>query len=68
MGEDALDHVRDLVVDDRALRDRLLSARDERAFVAELIEIARERGIELSHDAVDAGLSAARRRRRERWV
>jgi post-segregation antitoxin (ccd killing protein) len=68
MSNDVLDDVRTLVVDDPALRDRLLSVPNERSFVAELIELARERGIELSAQAIESGLREARRRRLERWV
>jgi hypothetical protein len=68
MGEDALDDLRRFVVDDRLLRDRLLSAPDRHAFVAEVISVAQERGIDLSTDDVVEGLRAARRRRQERWV
>jgi hypothetical protein len=68
MGEDALDALRRCVVDDRLLRGRLLAAPDRPAFVAEVTEVARERGIELSDDGVLEGLRAARRWRQERWV
>jgi post-segregation antitoxin (ccd killing protein) len=68
MGVDALEHLRGLVIDDTAARVRLLAAPDREAFVAEVVEVARERGIELSAAQVVAGLDAARRRHRERWV
>jgi hypothetical protein len=68
MGEHALEELRRLVVDDRHLRDRLLSAPDFDAFVLEVIEVARAREIELTAAEVVAGLNDARRLRLERWV
>jgi hypothetical protein len=68
MGVDVLEHLRRLVVDDRSARDRLLLVRDRQAFVAEVVNVARERGIELSPDQVLDGLAEARRRQQERWV
>jgi hypothetical protein len=68
MGEDALDELRGLVVDDRQLRDRLLSVSDRDAFVLEVVAVARACAIELSPAQVVEGLHAARRRRWERWV
>jgi EAL domain-containing protein (putative c-di-GMP-specific phosphodiesterase class I) len=68
MGEDALDDVRRIVVDDRQLRDRLLGAPDRRAFIAEVVDVARERGIELTAEEVAGGLRSARLHRQERWV
>lgn len=68
MAEDPLADLRRIVVDDRLLRDRLLSAPDRQAFIVGVIEIAQERGLDVSADQVVAGLRAARLRRRERWV
>ncbi|MDQ6777389.1 MAG: hypothetical protein M3071_14485 [Actinomycetota bacterium] len=68
MGEDALDDLRRLVVDDRRLRDRLLSVSDRDAFVLEVIEVARACAIEVSAAEVVDALEDARRRRLERWV
>jgi hypothetical protein len=66
-GADALDELRRLVIDDRRLCDRLLRLSGD-AFVAEVIAVARETGIEVSAHDVEAGLGAARRARLERWV
>jgi hypothetical protein len=68
MGERALDELRRLVVDDRHLRDRLLSAPDHDAFVREVIEVARAFEIGLTAGEVVEGLNDARRGRLERWV
>ncbi len=68
MGDDALDDLRKLVVDDPTLRDRLLSAPDRTSFTDRVVEMAREHGIDLSADDVVAGLGAARRQSWERWV
>jgi hypothetical protein len=68
MGEDALADLRRIVVDDRVLCQRLLSAPDRQAFIAGVIEIAHERGLDVSEDQVVEGLRVARLRRREQWV
>ena len=68
MDDDALAELRRLVVDDRGLRERLLAMSGRREFVDEVIDVARERGIELSADEVSDGLRAARRRHRRQWV
>lgn len=68
MADDTLDQIRRLVVDDPSYRRRMLSAADLPAFIAAVIEVARECGIALSAEDVTDGLSAARRRHLERWV
>jgi EAL domain-containing protein (putative c-di-GMP-specific phosphodiesterase class I) len=68
MGEAGLDELRRVVVDDPVLRNRLLRATDRQAFIAAVLEVAHERGIEVAADDVTAGLDDARRRRLERWV
>jgi hypothetical protein len=68
MGEEPLEELRRLVVDDARLRDRLLSVTDRDAFVLEVIEVGRACGIEVSPVEVIEGLRGARRRRSERWV
>jgi hypothetical protein len=68
MGDDALDEVRRLVVDDPALRTLLLSAPDRQSFIDQVVGLARRNGIALSPEEVAAGLSAARQHRRQRWV
>jgi hypothetical protein len=45
-----------------------VSTSDRGAFITEVIDVAQERGIELSAEQVVEGLRAARRRRLERWV
>jgi hypothetical protein len=68
MGEAGLDALRRMVVDDRLLRGRLLGHADRPSFIAEVVVLASERGIELTAEDVGNGLDQARRRRRERWV
>lgn len=68
MAETALDQLRRAVVDDPRLRERLLAAPSGEAFVAEVVDVARAHGIELSAAAVTEGLAAERRERRARWV
>jgi hypothetical protein len=68
MGEDPLADLRRVVIDDGRLRDRLLSAPDGQAFIADVVEIARESGLDVSADQVADGLRDARRDRREQWV
>jgi hypothetical protein len=68
MGNDALDDLRRLVVDDPALRALLLSAPDRQSFIDQVVGVARRNGIDLSSDEVAAGLRAARQQRHQRWV
>jgi hypothetical protein len=68
MVDDPLEALRRLVIDDRSLRERLLPLCDRDEFTAELVALARERGIELSSEQVMEGLGAAHRARLERWV
>ena len=56
MAEDPLADLRRIVVDDRLLRDRLLSAPDRQAFILGVIEIAQQRGLDVSADQVIARL------------
>jgi Nif11 domain len=65
---DRLDELRQLVIDDPGLRDRLLAAPDREAFVADVVAVADEQGIDLTADEVHAGLQAEQRRRFEQWV
>jgi hypothetical protein len=46
----------------------LLPVADREAFVAEVVEVAREHAIELSPDDVLEGLREASRRRLQRWM
>jgi Nif11 domain len=68
MGPSDLDALRVRVVDDPALRNKLLAVPERRAFVAEVIDIARTEGISLSADDVEEALRAAIREHREHWV
>lgn len=68
MAENALEQLRRAVVDDRRLCERLLAAPTGEAFIAEVVELADARGIELTPAAVADGLAAARRDRWARWV
>jgi hypothetical protein len=66
MGEDALEALRCIVVDDPSLRARLLAAPNREAFVADVVEVGREHGVRLSAEIVLDGLHAARKQ--QRWV
>jgi len=68
MSVDRLDDIRRLVIDDRRLRDRLLAAPDRKAFIADVVAIAHEEGIDLAPDDVLAALRTEQRRRFEQWV
>lgn len=68
MVEDPLEALRRLVVDDGWLRARLLPLRDSDVFAAEVVDVARERGIDLASEQVVEGLRAARRAHLERWL
>jgi hypothetical protein len=68
MDLEALDCLREAVVDDDHLRSQLLSARDRVGFIAKVVEIAQSRGFELSADEVSEALRDERRQRYERWV
>ena len=68
MPGDALEALRDLVVDDPILRRRLLDAPGRPEFAATVVAIARERGLDLDGDEVLGALRAERRRQSQRWV
>jgi hypothetical protein len=68
MADDALDELRRLVVDDRARMSLLLGAPDRPTFIARVMGLASELGLELSAAAVEEGLRDARRRHRAEWV
>jgi hypothetical protein len=68
MGNDPLDDLRELVIDDPSLRNRLLSAPDRTSFINGVVEMAGELGIDLSADVVVASLGAAQAQSWERWV
>jgi hypothetical protein len=68
MASEPLEQLRRLVVDDPAVRRRLLPLTDRQSFVDGVLAVARENGIGLTADDIEAGLAAARRRRHARWV
>lgn len=68
MGGDGLARLRELVLGDPALQDRLLAVPDRPAFVAAVVELAAERGLHVDGPQVEAALVAARRSWLERWV
>jgi len=57
-----------MVVNEAALRDDLLQARDLPALLARVVTLARERGIELSEEELQAVVNANRRSWLERWT
>jgi hypothetical protein len=57
-----------MVVNDAQLRDELLKAPDLPALFTRSTELARERGIELSNDELQALVNANRRSWLERWT
>jgi hypothetical protein len=60
--------LRELVVRDAALRQRLLAHRDRAGFAKAVVEIASEAGLTISPEEVDEAVIAAWRRWQERWV
>lgn len=68
MGGDGLAALRELVLADPALHDRLLAVPDRPAFVAAVVAVAAERGLAVEGADVEAALVAARRSWLERWV
>jgi hypothetical protein len=57
-----------MVLNDAGLRDELLKAPDLPALFARTIALARERGIELSEEELQAVVNANRRSWLERWT
>ena len=57
-----------MVLNDAGLRDELLQAPDLPALFARTIALARERGIELSEEELQAVVNANRRSWLERWT
>jgi len=57
-----------MVLNDAALRDELLKAPDLPALFARVLELARERGIGLSEEELQAVVNANRRSWLERWT
>ena len=60
--------LRHLVATDSELRDRLLAVSDRDAFVTAVVNVAAERGLQVTADDVADALGSARRRWLERWV
>lgn len=57
-----------MVLNDAGLRDELLQAPDLPALFARVLALARERGIELSEEELQAVVNANRRSWLERWT
>jgi EAL domain-containing protein (putative c-di-GMP-specific phosphodiesterase class I) len=68
MSTSALEELRERLVDDPVVRSRLLSAGDRQAFIADVIAVAHQCGIDVSAEEIEAGLAAARQQRLARWV
>lgn len=58
----------DAVLGDPGLWRRLLAVPERAAFVAEVVAVAGERGIEVTGPDVEAAIAAARRTWLQRWV
>ncbi len=65
MGCAAIDHLKDLVLDDAELRARLLATADTQVFASQLLEVAGRHGLEISAQELDEAILGARRRYRE---
>ncbi|HEX9994319.1 MAG TPA: Nif11 family protein [Acidimicrobiales bacterium] len=68
MGGDGLERLTAAVLADPALQQRLLAVPERPAFVAEVVAVAAERGLDVTPADVEAALVAARRAWLERWV
>lgn len=68
MGGDALERLRECVVDDPEMCRRLASRTDERSFVAEVVAVAAELALDVGADDVTEGLVRARQEQLSRWV
>ena len=60
------DKLRDIVCDDEALQRRLLAEEDEGRFLDLVVDLAYERGLEVSREDVSAAIAAGRALRDER--
>ena len=58
----------EMVLNDAALRDDLLEAPDLPALFVRVVTLARERGLDISEDELQAVVNANRRSWLERWT
>jgi hypothetical protein len=65
MGCAAIDHLKELVLDDGEVRARLLGTADTQVSVSDLLEVARSHGLEVSARDLDEAILGARRHYRE---
>lgn len=68
MPADDLARLRDLVFADPALQRRLLATTDRQEFVARVVALAAERGLDLTKREVDDALTERRREWYSRWI
>jgi hypothetical protein len=68
MASEALEQLRNRVIDDPRRCGELLQSADLEAFVENTLATAADLGIELTSDEVTAGLSEAHLARLARWV
>jgi hypothetical protein len=68
VGEEGLAALRAEVLADRGLQARLLAVPERAAFVAAVVDLAAELGLDVVPADVEAALAAARRSWLERWV
>lgn len=60
--------LRQLVLEDPALQQRLVGLGDRATFSAAAAEVARQRGLDLAPGDIEAAIDRARRQWWERWV
>ena len=68
VSDDGFQRFRQLVLDDPTLQAPLRQSADREAFIAQVLELGRERGYEFSHHDVSEAINAARRTWLERWI
>jgi hypothetical protein len=57
-----------MVLEDPALQHRLVGLGDRATFSAAVADVARQRGLQLQPEDIDAAVDQARRQWWERWV
>ena len=70
MSRDGFERLRDAVLTDDSLQERLRasSAHANGAFVAQVVEMGTERGLQIAYGDVEVAIAEARRRWAERWL
>jgi hypothetical protein len=68
MSADGLERLRDLVLEDPALQQRLVALTDEDEFIASTIDLAGASGLDVDADDVRKAFLDGDRRWIERWV